>query len=175
MADQQGNVQIKVDLTGYSQLIIKTIEEEKRNKPLNDDDGIISGNKIIKDRESGKVFKYYCEDCFKGFTHCGDYKKHLRSHTGERPYGCHECTKQFSRKGDLATHISMVHKKERPFLCEVCSKSFSQNSDLLKHSRIHSGEKPYACDFCTKKFARKDHLRKHFYTHTKSFTKNNIF
>ncbi|CAH1107839.1 unnamed protein product, partial [Psylliodes chrysocephalus] len=73
-----------------------------------------------------------CEYCKKTFTHKGDFNKHLRKHT-----------------------------KEKPFSCQICHRKFGHTSNLLRHQRLHSGEKPFACDNCDKRFSRKDKLDCH--------------
>ncbi|XP_023021370.2 uncharacterized protein isoform X1 [Leptinotarsa decemlineata] len=73
-----------------------------------------------------------CEYCKKTFTHKGDFNKHLRKHT-----------------------------REKPFSCTVCNRKFAHTSNLQRHQRLHSGFKPFVCDLCNKTFSRKDKLDCH--------------
>uniref|UniRef100_A0A3Q0S0D6 C2H2-type domain-containing protein n=1 Tax=Amphilophus citrinellus TaxID=61819 RepID=A0A3Q0S0D6_AMPCI len=75
---------------------------------------------------------YCCSLCGRTFRHAGDYKKHNRVHTGERPYCCSVCGKRFSQSGYLTVHLR-YHTGEKPFGCSHCGKSFSHST--LPHRR----------------------------------------
>ena len=52
---------------------------------------------------------YGCTHCNKEFRQLNDLRRHLRIHSGERPYSC-ECGKRFRLKHHLQGHVKRCHK-----------------------------------------------------------------
>lgn len=90
----------------------------------------------------------------------------------ERPYPClvENCDRRFSRSDELARHIR-IHTGQKPFQCPICCRSFSRSDHLTTHKRTHTGEKPFSCDVCGRKFARSDEKKRHAKVHLKQRVK----
>ncbi|KAM5298739.1 zinc finger protein 40 [Ctenodactylus gundi] len=61
-------------------------------------------NLLLKDQKPKKQGKYICEYCNRACAKPSVLLKHIRSHTGERPYPCVTCGFSFKTKSNLYKH-----------------------------------------------------------------------
>nr|XP_051711072.1 zinc finger protein 40 isoform X3 [Oryctolagus cuniculus] len=61
-------------------------------------------NLLLKDQKPKKQGKYICEYCSRACAKPSVLLKHIRSHTGERPYPCVTCGFSFKTKSNLYKH-----------------------------------------------------------------------
>ncbi|GAA6097055.1 zinc finger protein 740b isoform X1 [Tachysurus ichikawai] len=83
----------------------------------------------------------------------------LNSHV-QKNFICEHCYGAFRSSYHLKRHI-LTHTGEKPFGCDMCDMRFIQRYHLERHKRVHSGEKPYQCDRCQQNFSRTDRLLRH--------------
>lgn len=105
-----------------------------------------------------------CDTCGKEFDRPSLLERHIRTHTGERPYVCDFCNKGFSTSSSLNTH-RRIHTGEKPHVCKTCGKCFTASSNLYYHRMTHVKEKPHPCEKCTRSFATPGDLRNHMKSH----------
>ncbi|XP_015364050.1 PREDICTED: putative zinc finger protein 286B isoform X1 [Diuraphis noxia] len=102
--------------------------------------------------------EHQCGICGKELLSAYTLANHMRSHTGERPYGCSVCEKFFKTKSNLNEHYR-VHNPELRWMktssrdipsitrvtvtsediltCGQCAKVFVSLDELSAHERVH--------------------------------------
>ncbi|KAI1171551.1 hypothetical protein F4777DRAFT_582837 [Nemania sp. FL0916] len=69
------------------------------------------GTKSTKKKKSQRFFCTDYPPCALSFTRSEHLARHIRKHTGERPFQCH-CSRRFSRLDNLRQHAQTVHVNE---------------------------------------------------------------
>ncbi|XP_026854529.2 zinc finger protein 740b isoform X1 [Electrophorus electricus] len=78
---------------------------------------------------------FICEHCYGAFRSSYHLKRHILTHTGEKPFGCDMCEMRFIQRYHLERH-KRVHSGEKPYQCDRCQQNFSRTDRLLRHRRL---------------------------------------
>ncbi|KAF3763834.1 hypothetical protein M406DRAFT_347292 [Cryphonectria parasitica EP155] len=79
-----------------------------------DGEGSVNADGTRSSKKKKGNQRFYCRDyppCTLSFTRSEHLARHIRKHTGERPFQCH-CQRRFSRLDNLRQHAQTVHVNE---------------------------------------------------------------
>ncbi|XP_052892958.1 uncharacterized protein LOC128300801 [Anopheles moucheti] len=81
---------------------------------------------LAKHKENHSNSLFVCDECGRGFTHKktkARLDRHVRLHTGDRPYQCKYCSKRYYDRHQLQCHTEK-HFRDMECSCEYCGETF---------------------------------------------------
>ncbi|KAL8561080.1 hypothetical protein ACOMHN_031024 [Nucella lapillus] len=108
---------------------------------------------------------YRCTLCDRVFGDSSHLKRHLLSHSGEKPFVCASCGRAYADSHTLKDHMQ-VHSGVCSFVCEVCGKAFFSAKRLKEHARSHSEQRPFQCTECSASYKHLSGLVSHRRVHS---------
>ena len=101
-----------------------------------------------------KKSNHRCDTYGKGFSFCSQLTAHLPVHSNLCPHQCTspKCNKSFTHTGELKKHVKTHSKKW--WRCEVagCLYKNRDERNLKSHMLNHTSKKGFTCKYCNKKF-----------------------
>ncbi|XP_050299761.1 zinc finger protein 99-like [Anthonomus grandis grandis] len=102
---------------------------------------------------------YTCEICGKCFKLRSEHTRHLKKHI-DPDFQKAQCSLCGKKVRDLKKHM-LTHTGEKPYVCTFCNKGYGSSYALKIHSRQHTDERPYICNHCGYGFPQKVSLISH--------------
>ncbi|KAH9491643.1 hypothetical protein Btru_031106 [Bulinus truncatus] len=104
----------KLDLQSANKLSLEDsdkIEVKKKNMDATQNGEEMADKAVLEEVITSDYLqrKVYCAMCPKRFWSMQDLKRHMRSHTGERPYRCDICFQKFTLKHSMKRHKANHH------------------------------------------------------------------
>lgn len=155
----------KADDNAKSTSSPQTMEDEKSNqssKTAEDDEDDRKGEGFFTSLTKREGI--CCPICINRYFKSADkLNRHMRSHTGEKPFKCPLCHLTFSQSYHMTRHMRNQHSAG-PHVCPTCGVSQENLDEFIKHKKTHRPQTLH-CPDCTETFLDDEELRTHVKSH----------
>ncbi|XP_004618998.2 zinc finger protein 513 [Sorex araneus] len=90
---------------------------------------------------------YSCRLCAFVSHYSSHLKRHMQTHSGEKPFRCGRCPYASAQLVNLTRH-TRTHTGEKPYRCPHCPFACSSLGNLRRHQRTHAGPPAAPCPTC---------------------------
>lgn len=107
-----------------------------------------------------------CPYCERPFPWTSSLRRHILTHTGQKPYQCVHCSLLFTTKSNCDRHLLRKHKANPNKMRRVRNSSSPDSQAIINNSNSFSmrnvPERPYKCNQCpSSTFSTLGNLKKH--------------
>lgn len=123
-------------------------------------------NGVVYQEHNANVHSLFtCFVCLNTFTSRNNMNRHIRIHSGSKPYSCPKCPERFTRKDDVKRHL-LRHDYNKPFRCALCCKGYSEKLSIKAHlEKEHGSNEFHSCSLCGKSYCDFDSFQLHKQSH----------
>ncbi|KAJ8064021.1 hypothetical protein OCU04_007862 [Sclerotinia nivalis] len=149
---------------------------------MDDSDVESSNGDGSRPNKKKKTQRFFCVDfppCNLSFTRSEHLARHIRKHTGERPFECH-CKRRFSRLDNLRQHAQTVHQNE-PIPQDSLAATGTRYPRQARNDRVRpAGNRPRAATASGQAPTHRGHHRNSYSTssinsNASSYSQSNSF
>ena len=110
-----------------------------------------------------------CPYCYRKFPWTSSLRRHVLTHTGQKPYKCPHCPLLFTTKSNCDRHLLRKHGGHSAPTSQgggsPSSSETSPGSSNANYTMRNVPERPFKCNYCpSSTFSTQSNLKKHVQT-----------